>query len=298
MARAVCALDAVSRWAVTGTPIQNRLGDLATLLKFLQVYPYGDKKVFESDISYLWKNGDMEEAVKRLKRLSGCLVLRRPQGTINLPPRHDMQCPIEITAAERKLYDEVRTRVIAQIEEALADGAETTRSLTYVNVLQQIEAMRMICNLGIYYHSRHDKAVPVFLTQAGSNWGANAQKAFNLQREMGPICCHYCHSNTDEMAQNSADGLNKAQFSSCMRLVCSECVQMLSKRQMPIGCGCKSSCIMAQVSTSVAAMEDATLPRVATDTPGSMGPSQLPTKIATLVKDLNTLPPDVKWYAL
>lgn len=82
MAQAICALNSVSRWAVTGTPILNRLSDLATLLKFIRVYPYTDPKRFDADISLPWRSGDDEEAVKRLKLLSGCLLLRRAKITI------------------------------------------------------------------------------------------------------------------------------------------------------------------------------------------------------------------------
>src|SRR5262249_50738883 len=112
MARAICSLDSVSRWAVTGTPIQNRLGDLATLLKFLKVYPYSEKRAFEADISYVWKSGNVDEAVKRLKRLSGCLLLRRPKEIVPLPPRHDFQCPVDFMPAERHLYEDIRTQAI------------------------------------------------------------------------------------------------------------------------------------------------------------------------------------------
>ncbi|CAN9402286.1 unnamed protein product [Alternaria alternata] len=70
MARAICDLESTSRWAVTGTPIQNNLSDLSALLKFVRAFPYDDPKRFTMDISLLWKSGEDEEAVKRLKHLS------------------------------------------------------------------------------------------------------------------------------------------------------------------------------------------------------------------------------------
>lgn len=48
MALAICELDAESRWAVTGTPIQNRLGDLVSILKFIRVHPYDDRERFDT----------------------------------------------------------------------------------------------------------------------------------------------------------------------------------------------------------------------------------------------------------
>ncbi|KAJ2988129.1 hypothetical protein NUW58_g4138 [Xylaria curta] len=102
MARAVCDLEATSRWAVTGTPIQNRLGDLASLLKFVRAYPYTDPKQFDADISRPWKSGEDEEAVKRLKRLSACLLLRRPKGALDLPPRRDLVYKVEFMPEEKE----------------------------------------------------------------------------------------------------------------------------------------------------------------------------------------------------
>ncbi|KAK1253636.1 hypothetical protein MKX07_001713 [Trichoderma sp. CBMAI-0711] len=128
MARAVCSLASVSRWAVTGTPIQNRLGDLTALLKFLQVYPYSEEHIFNADISHLWKIGRIDEAVRRLKRLAGCILLRRPKTIIQLPPRHDFKQFVDLAPAERELYQDFRMRTKSHIEQALSVNDKSTKA--------------------------------------------------------------------------------------------------------------------------------------------------------------------------
>lgn len=141
ISRAVCDLDATARWAVTGTPISNRLDDLATLLKFIRVDPYTDSKRFKSDISVLWKSGEDEEAVRRLKYLSACLLLRRPKKTITLPARRDLQCPVDFSNDERATYQDIRDRTITKIDDALHKSSDASKAGAYVNILQQIESL-------------------------------------------------------------------------------------------------------------------------------------------------------------
>ncbi|KAK2729877.1 WD domain-containing protein [Colletotrichum kahawae] len=143
MAKAVCALDSVSRWAVTGTPIQNHLNDLATLLKFLNAHPYNEKRVFDADISHMWKAGNAEEAVKRLKRLAGCLLLRRPRKTVELPPRRDLACHIELQPDERELCNQIRAQTISQIDQVLLQGSQKQGATSSFSVLQQIVGMSL-----------------------------------------------------------------------------------------------------------------------------------------------------------
>ncbi|TRX91711.1 hypothetical protein FHL15_007493 [Xylaria flabelliformis] len=192
MARAVCDLEATSRWAVTGTPIQNRLGDLASLLKFIRAYPYTDPKHFDADVSRPWKSGEDEEAVKRLKRLLACLLLRRPKGEIDLPPRRDLRCAVDFTHEEREAYERIRHQTITSMNEAFKNNANPSRSHIYVNVLQQIETLRLFSNLGLHYFSRHTK--PSQQSLGPEQWNHNAQRTFNSQREMTLIVCIQCSS--------------------------------------------------------------------------------------------------------
>ena len=295
MARAVCSLHSTSRWAVTGTPIQNRLNDLAALLKFIRAHPYTDPKQFETDVSRFWKSGQDEEAVKRLKYLSACLLLRRAKGTINLPPRQDMKCPVDFTLGEREVYENIREQAITKIDDALHTGSEASRIGKYVNILQQIESLRLVCNLGLHYHTRHEKKIQP--STDAKDWAVIAQQTFNQQREMAQIICLQCSSTWDVtetlLDDPTATTQHSPLFSRCLRFACGECTQKEKKAGRSIVCGHNPTCPIAPVLVTGEALEDV---------PDVIFPQaqksfiNLPSKVKALVADLKSLPADVKWY--
>ncbi|KAK3395302.1 hypothetical protein B0H63DRAFT_445339 [Podospora didyma] len=74
----------------------------------------------------------------------------------------------------------------ANIEEAIRNDLDVSRGSMYINVLQQIESLRLICNLGLHCKTRHDKATR---PDSINNWASVAQQAFDVQRRIGPIVC-------------------------------------------------------------------------------------------------------------
>jgi SNF2 family DNA or RNA helicase len=88
MAKACCAIRASSRWAMTGTPTQNRLADLGSLLEYLQLYPFSNPKVFDAEIIKPWLKSSYKD-ISRLKKLINYVALRRTKTNIDLPPRKD-----------------------------------------------------------------------------------------------------------------------------------------------------------------------------------------------------------------
>jgi len=291
MARAICDLESASRWAVTGTPIQNHLSDLTALLKFIRAYPYDDPKRFDIDISRLWKSGEDEEAVKRLKRLSRCLILRRAKRTIDLPPRRDVRCPVEFSKAERACYDNIRQQTITRIDDALLHDTELSRPGAYVNFLQQIESMRLVCNLGLHYNTRHDKAP----SQDTMNWAGMAQEAFNIQREMETIICSQC-SSTLEMTESLWDEnlpQDSPQFSRCLKYACAECSYKLRVHSQKMVCGHTPLCAVAPVSVSNSAFEEV-FGDISRASKVTQSPQSFPSKVEVLISDLKGLPRDVK----
>lgn len=288
MARALLDLKAKSRWAVTGTPIQNNLGDLAGLLKFIRAYPYDDPKKFETDFTHLWKAQEAEKAVNRLKYLASCLVLRRPKMAISLPARLDLKCSVELSREERNLYESVRNQAISRIEDALVKEIEVTKSGMYVNFLQQIESMRLVCNLGLHYHTRHENVA----SQDAMHWAAIAQKTFDIQREMNIMTCSQCSSFLDDPAYSEDSQLQQGPcFSRCLKYACADCSARLRETGHQMVCGHTPRCPVAFVSLDEN-MADVSDDRTQLIPRATLIP--MPAKVKALVSDLQGLAPGTK----
>lgn len=291
MARAVCSLDSVSRWAVTGTPIQNRLGDLTALLKFLQMYPYSNEDKFNTDISHLWKIGKVEEAEKRLKRLASCILLRRPKSTIQLPIRHDLQQFVELSPAERELYQTTKMHTISHIEQALSSSGKLSGPHSYANMLQRIEAMRMICNLGIFYKTRY--GLEAFNEQVSQEWNeVAAQRMFNIYRGINSIQCRLCLCLADstETTFYEARQPTTSLFSQCLEFICSSCVSIQTKSMALPSCSHANPCPIATISTNVFETDDACNMAL------NYIETEIPTKVSMLISDIHNQPYNTKWF--
>lgn len=147
-AKASCALNADRRWAVTGTPIQNRLADLLSLFRFLRIHPYSNEIDFHNHIVGPWISGHGEEAIERLKKLLKFTMLRRPSTIVTLPPREDCVVFINFDAEEERNYLQAKERTVNYFNSILASGQS---SGGYMNALEKINALRMVCNLGGEY---------------------------------------------------------------------------------------------------------------------------------------------------
>ncbi len=127
-------IPARSRIALTGTPIENGLGDLWAILDFTNPGLVGPRATFVSQLA-----GEGEAA---LKALNGILVFRRtksePAVAAELPDRIDELDHCSMTAEQIGLYQAVLDRLIV----SSADGAEQRKGA----VLAAITALKQICN--------------------------------------------------------------------------------------------------------------------------------------------------------
>lgn len=87
-------LESLYRWCLTGTPIQNDIGELYSLIRFLRIPPYDDHTEWKDRIAALYDGGQPKIAMKRLQTLMAGICLRRRktdeldgQPLVLLPPR-------------------------------------------------------------------------------------------------------------------------------------------------------------------------------------------------------------------
>ncbi|XP_030841222.1 transcription termination factor 2 [Strongylocentrotus purpuratus] len=108
---AICRLRARARWAVTGTPIQNNILDMFSLLRFLRCTPFDEYQVWKRQV----ENAGPKAKSERLHTLVKGLLLRRTKEQktssgnpiVSLPEKKLHSHSISLLSEERKIYDQL-----------------------------------------------------------------------------------------------------------------------------------------------------------------------------------------------
>jgi len=121
-ARAARELRAQHRLALTGTPVENHLGELASLLGFLNPGMLGRARGLDA-LARGRAPGDDPGDLSLLSRALRPLLLRRTKEQVlrELPPRTEQTLLCELPAAQRRRYDELRRHYRASLGRRLDD---------------------------------------------------------------------------------------------------------------------------------------------------------------------------------
>jgi SNF2 family DNA or RNA helicase len=146
------ALRASHRFTLTGTPVENRLTELWSILEFCVPGYLGPLEAFRRRYAVPIERYRDEGAAERLRRLVRPFVLRRlksdPTIAADLPPKQEMSVVCTLTREQATLYQATTEEVMAKIERS--EGIER-RGL----VLALITALKQICNHPAQYlHQR------------------------------------------------------------------------------------------------------------------------------------------------
>ena len=104
--KAVCQVKSQVRFALTGTPVENRLGELWSIFSFLMPGYLPPYKTFCARFEKPIVQEEDQNAVRRLNQLTGPFILRRMKAEVlqELPPKTENIHRIELEPQQRKLY--------------------------------------------------------------------------------------------------------------------------------------------------------------------------------------------------
>jgi superfamily II DNA or RNA helicase len=137
-AQALRGLSARARFALTGTPVENRLDDLRSLADFVLPGAFAPVPADARGELRAWHEA-------RLRRQVAPFLLRRTKAQVaaELPPKIEQTIWCEASAAQRALYEQVRASTEAEIDRLAAAGRGEAQ--VRLAVLTQLLRLRQVC---------------------------------------------------------------------------------------------------------------------------------------------------------
>ncbi|KAF1982148.1 hypothetical protein K402DRAFT_424856 [Aulographum hederae CBS 113979] len=278
-AQAIFGLRARSRWAVSGTPIQNRLTDVSAIFTFLRVHPYDNPQKFNEDISQLWRDSSVSAAVDRLKNILNCISLRRSSTTISLPKRIDEVRWLHFSKEERAEYDKIEGNAMFHAKNV---STQKRSAADCFYELRRINALRQICNLGVLAPSITHIKENLHTSGDNEKWSdEKAQEALLGLLAACPLVCLNCKKDIPDDSDTSDQDQENFLVSVCLQVVHKACLEKSSA----VWCGCKQACVDGEASLRRDYKNKGEQP--AKRTFSSQG-LILPTKIRAVVEDLES----------
>ena len=201
--QAVQQLSAQRRWCLTGTPIQNRLEDLGSLVAFLRVPELERASTFRTCI-IAPTLPDRGSQFQNLQVLLKTICLRRTRAILGLPEPIVHSRSLVFSAEERQQYDGLYEHYRKQVQMAVSGVLNKLVATT----LQSIHELRLFCNNGPKRTQsdvrESDDVVLSYLQQLDQNMCAKCSL---------PIFC------IDQAGDKNGGVL----ISSCKHLVCHSC---------------------------------------------------------------------------
>ncbi len=147
--QAIRSLQAEFRLALTGTPVENRLSELWSIMHFLNPGFLGNRSSFrQAFILPIEKYGD-EQATQQLRRLTRPFILRRlktdPNVIQDLPEKQEMKVYCHLSEEQATLYEAVVQNALEAIEQ---EEEGIGRKGMVLSMLMQL---KQICNHPVQY---------------------------------------------------------------------------------------------------------------------------------------------------
>jgi SNF2 family DNA or RNA helicase len=208
--------------------VQNKLDDLYSLVKFIQVEPLDRKADWSGYITKPIQVSKDPSAFRKLQTLMRGITLRRVKTDLidgkpilSLPDRKERVVMLELTPSERNLYDRIHQQGRKMFENLKSKG---TVMSNFAMILKSILLMRQAC----LHPSLVKYDENMFIEQGDVNVNEK------LTPELVSSMFHLLRQNEEDycvMCNNTVEGSGNF-MSPCKHLICSECIDnQFSKKQ-------------------------------------------------------------------
>ena len=156
------SLNSHYRWCLTGTPLQNNLDELQSLIRFLRIAPYDNLSMWKEHITRPLKNGRGNLAMRRLQHVLKAFMKRRTKDVLKqdgalttggktkegventsfqIVDRKVETVYCDFSESEKRFYNRLSDRVRQQLNEMVEE-----EKTDYIGALVMLLRLRQACN--------------------------------------------------------------------------------------------------------------------------------------------------------
>jgi superfamily II DNA or RNA helicase len=141
--RAAVALTAKHKLCLSGTPLENNLGELQALFDFLMPGLLGSRESFRCRFRQPIEQGSAE-ALAELRERVCPFILRRVKTEVakELPPKTEIVRPIDLPDDQRELYESIRVAAHSEVRQVIRKKGLAASTLTVLDALMKL---RQVC---------------------------------------------------------------------------------------------------------------------------------------------------------
>ncbi|HIK43674.1 MAG TPA: DEAD/DEAH box helicase [Leptolyngbyaceae cyanobacterium M65_K2018_010] len=140
--KAAMKLQGGFKLLTTGTPIENHLGELWNLFRFINPGLLGSQEQFSLKFANAIERNQDKQARNRLKKLIQPFILRRTKSQVldELPARTEITLQVELSAQEMAFYEALRREAVAKLADPNVEAGAK-----HLQVLAEIMRLRRAC---------------------------------------------------------------------------------------------------------------------------------------------------------